>query len=149
MFLCGVSAFSSLVICLFAHISCLPDGLFSRLRVKKEVVDLTTPVALGVGRSAAAEGVVCQSHRNILRFLLQEFYPLLSQDATELHCAGTKKTSTTRAGISRTFVISVRCRRLLTITFWLCVYWLKLFRLLSIWNPKLNSICCLLVTFFF
>jgi len=103
-----VSDFSSYVICSFAHISCLPDGLFSRLpvRVKKEVVELATPVARGVGRSAAAEGVVCQSHRNILKFLLQEFYPLLSQDEAELHCAGATKTSTSREGISRTLVIS-------------------------------------------
>jgi hypothetical protein len=54
-------------------------------------MDLATPVARGVGRSAAAEGVVCQSLRNIIRFLLQEFYPLLSQDETELHNAGMTK----------------------------------------------------------
>jgi hypothetical protein len=68
-------------------------------------VDVATPVARGVGRSAAAEGVVCQSHRNILRFLLQEFYPLLSQNATELHCAAMTKTSTSRECISRALVV--------------------------------------------
>jgi hypothetical protein len=69
-------------------ISCLSDGMFSRLRVKKEVADVgNNPWSLRgavAGGSAAALGVVCHSYNHPLRFLLQESICIAGYNARSL-----------------------------------------------------------------